>query len=185
MKKASSSPSGALKDSPLDLYTIFVNSQDSQAKTLLFGAALIIHRTMKNARVRPQQLELAYALIIGEALNQTRTCQGAKGLQELVTRYHLKPKDVHSFLRLAQNSELILSSSLHGVGIKDILHKLEMVEKEKAAEYNVFTEILLSPPVQNSNKPEPSPVAPTNYCREEDDDVVEEIRAIARNGGLF
>lgn len=187
MKPPAQHQSIKFQDTPADFWSLYASSSDSGIKHSLVIAAITALHAIKGKQTRPVKLELACALIVGDALNTLKALPQKQAYQAFLASHHIGSREASIYRILAAESEAIYREPLAGRSLKDIVNQLSSVNSQRADEHSAFVQRLVGTPAN------PIQQLPTNSGQsvnvrdddDDDDDQVEGIRAIARNGGLF
>jgi hypothetical protein len=183
MKSSAQSQSIKFQDAPGDLWSLYVAASDSGTKHSLVITAITALHAIKGKQTRPSQLELACALIVGDALRSLKDLLPRQAYQAFLAAHQIGSREASLYRLLAENADTIYRERLAGRSLKDIANQLSSVNSKRADDHSAFVQRLvgtLAKPVQQLPTNSGNPV----NVRDDDDDQVEAMRARARNGYL-
>ena len=177
MKPTTQPQSIKFQDKHWDLWSLYASSTDSGIKHSLVITALSALHAIKGKQARPSQLELACALIVGDALRSLKDLPQKQAYQAFLAAHQIGSREASLYRLLAAESDTINREGLAGRSLKDIANQLSSVNSKRADEHSAFVQRLVGTPA----KPVQQRCSAV-YTRDDDDDQVEAMRERARNG---
>ncbi len=116
MKKSASTSSPTLQDTPFDLYRLYMLAETPVEKQSFVLVALATLRTVKSKKNRPHELELASALIVGNALLMLKVLKSSEAYKGFLEQHEITPTDASIYIRLAENAITIEGLDVSGAG---------------------------------------------------------------------
>lgn len=184
MKKSASASSPTLQDTPFDLYRLYMLAETPVEKQSFVLVALATLRAIKSKKNRPHELELACALIVGDALRTLKTLKGSESYKTFLENHKITPTDASICIRLAEDAETFEGLDVSGCTLPAVITKLSDLKQQEAKDALPFAQQLIGEPVSPPQAPTSRIRERGTYERDDDDEVVERMRAMSRNGYL-
>lgn len=118
-------------------------AESPEDKMAFVRTALTALLAVKNKKNRPHELELASALIVGDALRTLKTLKGSEAYKGFLEKHKITPTHALTFTRLAETIEGV---DLRGCTLQAVIKKLAELKHMGAKDALPFAQQLIGDP---------------------------------------
>ncbi|QPN56989.1 hypothetical protein I1E95_02075 [Synechococcus sp. CBW1107] len=182
MKNSAKTSSPTLQDTPSDLYRLYKQAETPVDQEAFVLVALTALRAVKSKKNRPHDLELASALIVGDALRKLRALSGTEAYKGFLEKHKITTTDASTFIRLSEDAGVIEGLDVSGCTLPGVIARLAELKQKESEDALPFAQQLMGNSVSPPQQPTGRIRERGTYERDDDDEVVEAFRAAQRYG---